>query len=70
MRPRLLEEARIVIGGMDQFRAVAKGLAGGLEPDLRSGRVMFRSGSHLRGLRFQAKFPKTPLRLYVEALGA
>jgi DNA-binding transcriptional LysR family regulator len=30
----LLGDARVVIGGMDQFKAVAKGLAGGLEAEL------------------------------------
>jgi DNA-binding transcriptional LysR family regulator len=68
----LLGEARIVTGGMDQFKAVAKGLAGGLEPELSVAvDVMFPIEALTCAVAdFQAKFPNTPLRLYVEALGA
>jgi DNA-binding transcriptional LysR family regulator len=68
----LLGEARAVIGGMDQFKAIAKGLAGGLEPELSVAvDVMFPIEVLTCAVSdFQAKFPKTPLRLYVEALGA
>ncbi len=68
----LLEEARAAVGGLDQFKAVAKGLAGGLEPELSVAvDVMFPIEVLTCAVsEFQAKFPKTPLRLYVEALGA
>jgi DNA-binding transcriptional LysR family regulator len=68
----LLGEARAVIGGMDQFKAIAKGLAGGLEPELSVAvDVMFPIEVLTCAVSdFQAKFPNTPLRLYVEALGA
>jgi DNA-binding transcriptional LysR family regulator len=68
----LLGEARVVIGGMDQFKAIAKDLAGGLEPELSVAvDVMFPIEVLTCAVSdFQAKFPNTPLRLYVEALGA
>ena len=68
----LLAEARAVVSGMDVFKARAKGLSDGLEPELSVVvDVMFpleRLTSAVAG--FQAKFPATQLRLYVEALGA
>src|SRR3979490_1833276 len=68
----LLAEARMVVSGMDVFKARAKGLSEGLEPELRGvGDVVFplkRLTSAVAA--FQEKFPTTPLRLYVEALGA
>ncbi len=68
----LLGEARVVAGGMDQFKAVAKNLVGGLEPELSvSVDVMFPIDTLTAAVRaFHAAFPSTPLRLYVEALGA
>jgi DNA-binding transcriptional LysR family regulator len=68
----LLAEARAVVSGMDVFKARAKGLSEGLEPELSVVvDVMFpleRLTSAVAA--FQEKFPATPLRLYVEALGA
>src|SRR3979490_2440288 len=68
----LLAEARGVVSGMDGFKARAKGLSDGLEPELSVVvDVVFpleRLTSAVAG--FQAKFPALPLRLYVEALGA
>src|SRR5712691_303975 len=68
----LLAEARAVVGRMDVFKARAKGLSDGLEPELSVVvDVMFpleRLTSAVAA--FQARFPATPLRLYVEALGA
>ena len=68
----LLAEARAVVSGMDVFKARAKGLSDGLEPELSVVvDVMFpleRLTSAVAA--FQAKFPATQLRLYVEALGA
>ena len=68
----LLAEARMVVSGMDVFKARAKGLSEGLEPELS---VVVDVVFPLERLTnavaaFQEKFPTTPLRLYVEALGA
>src|SRR6266702_3494860 len=68
----LLAEARAVVGGMDVFKARAKGLSDGLEPELS---VVVDVVFPLERLTaavaaFQEKFPATPLRLNVEALGA
>src|ERR1700759_579193 len=66
----LLTEARAVVGGMDQFKARAKSLAGGLEPELSVVvDVMFPSETLTCAIvAFQAEFSATPLRMYVEAL--
>ena len=68
----LLPEARAVAGGMDHFKARARGLAGGLESELSVVvEVMFPMSVLTRAVTaFKAAFPMTPLRLYVEALGA
>jgi DNA-binding transcriptional LysR family regulator len=68
----LLPDARAVAGTMDLFKARAKGLAGGLEPELSVVvDVMFPMAVLTHAVTaFQAEFPATPLRLYVEALGA
>ncbi|MDB5457840.1 MAG: LysR family transcriptional regulator, partial [Caulobacter sp.] len=68
----LVGEARTVAGSMDVFKARARGLAGGLEPELSVAiDVMFpiEVFTHAVGA-FQGEFPDTPLRVYVEALGA
>jgi DNA-binding transcriptional LysR family regulator len=68
----LIAEARVAAGGMDLFKARAKSLAGGLEAELSVVvDVMLPIGVLTKAVgAFQAKFPTTPLRLYVEALGA
>ena len=68
----LIAEARGVAGGVDQFKARAKSLAGGLEAELSVVvDVMFPIAVLTEAVgAFQARFPNTPLRLYVEALGA
>jgi len=68
----LLTEARAVVGGMDLFKARAKSLAGGLEPELSVVvDVMFPAEALTRAIvAFQTEFPATPLRMYVEVLGA
>jgi DNA-binding transcriptional LysR family regulator len=68
----LIEEARAVAASMDSFKARAKGLAGGLEPELSVVvDVMFPIGLLTAAVSaFHTHFPNTPLRLYVEALGA
>jgi DNA-binding transcriptional LysR family regulator len=68
----LLVEARLVVNGMDGFKAKARTIAEGLEPELSVVvDVMYpmESLTVAVGL-FRAAFPHTPLRLYVEALGA
>jgi DNA-binding transcriptional LysR family regulator len=68
----LIAEARTATGGIDQFKARAKSLAGGLEAELPVVvDVMFPIAVLTEAVgAFQARFPNTPLRLYVEALGA
>jgi DNA-binding transcriptional LysR family regulator len=68
----LLAEARAVVTRMDAFKARAKGLSGGLEPELSVVvDVMFPLEHLTRAVAsFQVEFPETPLTLYVEALGA
>src|SRR5882672_3213118 len=68
----LLAEARAVVGGMDVFKARAKGLSEGLEPQLSVVMdVMFPLDRLTTAVAaFQEEFPAVPLRLYVEALGA
>ncbi len=68
----LLAEARAVISGMDVFKARAKGLSDGLEPELSVVVDVMFPLEHLTSAvaAFQVEFPATPLRLYVEALGA
>ena len=68
----LIAEARAVAGGVDHFKARAKSLAGGLEAELSVVvDVMFPITVLTEAVgAFQARFPNTPLRLFVEALGA
>src|SRR6266850_6523236 len=68
----LLAEARAVVSGMDVFKARAKGLSDGLEPELSIVVDVVFPLEPLTGAvaGFQAKFPAVPLRLHVEALGA
>ncbi|HWZ72118.1 MAG TPA: LysR family transcriptional regulator [Casimicrobiaceae bacterium] len=68
----LLAEARAVVSRMDVFKARAKGLSDGLEPELSVVvDVMFPLDQLTCAVAaFQEEFPATPLRLYVEALGA
>jgi len=68
----LLAEARTVVHGMDGFKARARTLAEGLEPELSVVMdVMYPMASLTEAVgSFRDAFPHTPLRLYVEALGA
>jgi DNA-binding transcriptional LysR family regulator len=68
----LLADARAVAGSVDVFKARARGLAGGLEPELSVVvDVMFPTAVLTCAVAaFQAEFPSTPLRISVEALGA
>lgn len=67
----LLADARAVAGEVDGFKAKARAMREGLEPELSVAMdVMYpmdaltRAAAHSR-----ATYPHTPLRLYVEALG-
>ncbi|HTJ99941.1 MAG TPA: LysR family transcriptional regulator [Bordetella sp.] len=67
----LLQEARGVLHGMNAFKAKAKSMADGLEPELT---VVIDVMYPMQALtlavgKFREEFPHTPLRLYVEALG-
>jgi DNA-binding transcriptional LysR family regulator len=68
----LLEEARAAASSMDAFKARARTLAEGLEPELAVAvDVMFPIATLTEAVQdFHRRFPSTPLRLYVEALGA
>ena len=67
----LLKEARAVVQHMDAFKARARTLVEGLEPELSVAiDVMFPMASLTAAVgSFRDQFPDTPLRLYVEALG-
>jgi DNA-binding transcriptional LysR family regulator len=68
----LLPHARAAVNELNLLKAHAKGLAGGLEPDLSVViDVMFPMTIVTAAVTaFHAQFPLTPLRLYVESLGA
>ena len=68
----LLEQAREAANSMDAFKAKARTLAEGLEPELAVAvDVMFPIETLTAAVQaFHQEFPATPLRLYVEALGA
>ena len=68
----LLSDARTVVAAIDALRARAKGMAAGIEPELS---VVFDSVFPMAAITqaaadFAQAFPRTPLRLYVEALGS
>jgi len=68
----LLEEARLAVSSMDAFKSKARILAEGQEPELAVAvDVMFPIAKLTAAVQaFHQEFPATPLRLYVEALGA
>jgi DNA-binding transcriptional LysR family regulator len=68
----LLANARAVAGSMDLFKARARSIAGGLEPELNIVvNVMFPTRTLTCAVvAFQAEFPNTPLRVSVDGLGA
>jgi len=68
----LLIQARTVVSGMDGFKSKARAMAEGLEPELSVVvDVMYPMSSLTDAVgAFRKAFPHTPLRLYVEALGA
>lgn len=68
----LLADARTVVGAVDCMKARAKGIAGGLESELAAVIDVFFPIATIADVshEFRREFPVTPLRLYVEALGA
>lgn len=68
----LVAQARLVISGMDGFKSKARAMADGLEAELSVVvDVMYPMASLTDTVdAFRKAFPHTPLRLYVEALGA
>jgi len=68
----LLADARAVVAGVDFMKARAKGMSAGLEPELAVViDVMFPMATvSAAAYAFRRQFPATPLRLFVEALGA
>src|SRR5471032_939674 len=68
----LLADARSISSGLDSMKARAKGIAAGLEPELSVVvDVLFPIAAITEAAKeFRVAFPATPLRLYVEALGA
>ncbi len=67
----LLADARSVADGVDEFKARAGAMRGGLEPELSVAiDVMYPMDALTRAaLHSRKAYPHTPLRLYVEALG-
>lgn len=67
----LLADARSVIANVDLLKARARGISGGLEPELSAVvDVLFPFEAIAESAKeFRDRFPRTPLRLYVEALG-
>jgi DNA-binding transcriptional LysR family regulator len=67
----LLAGARAVAGDMDLFKARAKGIAGGIEPELSLvADAMFPIAAVTRAVdAFRDKFPETALRLYIDGPG-
>jgi DNA-binding transcriptional LysR family regulator len=67
----LVADARTVVANVDLLKARAKGISGGLEPELSAViDVLFPIAVIAESaLEFRVRFPRTPLRLYVEALG-
>ncbi len=68
----LLADARGIVAGIDFMKARAKGMSSGLEPELSLVvDVLFPIAAIADAANeFRKQFPGTPLRLFVEALGA
>jgi DNA-binding transcriptional LysR family regulator len=67
----LVADARSVLANVDLLKARAKGISGGLESELSAVLdVLFPIEAIAESAKeFRDRFPRTPLRLYVEALG-
>jgi len=68
----LVADARGIVAGVDFMKARAKGMSSGLEPELSVVvDVLFPIAAITETANeFRERFPGTPLRLFVEALGA
>jgi DNA-binding transcriptional LysR family regulator len=68
----LLADARNIVSGVDTMKARAKLMASGLEPELAVVVDLFFPTAVIStaAKAFAAKFPLTPLRIFVEGLGA
>ncbi len=68
---QLLADARSVVANVELLKARAKGISNGLEPELSAVvDVLFPIEAIAESAKeFRDRFPRTPLRLYVEALG-
>src|SRR6204780_1592797 len=68
---QLVADARSVVANVDLLKARAKGISGGLESELSAVvDVLFPIEAIAESAtEFRDRFPRTPLRLYVEALG-
>jgi DNA-binding transcriptional LysR family regulator len=68
---QLLADARSVVANVDLLKARAKGISRGLESELSAVvDVLFPIEAIAESAKeFRDRFPRTPLRLYVEALG-
>ena len=68
---QLVADARRVVANVDLLKARAKGISGGLESELSAVvDVLFPIEAIAESAKeFRDRFPRTPLRLYVEALG-
>src|ERR1700676_4849476 len=67
----LVADARSVVANVGLLKARAKGISGGLESDLSAVVDVFFPIQAIAesATEFRDRFPHTPLRLYVEALG-
>ncbi|MES0101867.1 LysR family transcriptional regulator [Mesorhizobium sp. M0019] len=67
----LLADARGIVSGVDFMKARAKGMASGIEPELSVVVDVFFPIEAITeaAKEFREHFPRTPLRLFVEALG-
>jgi DNA-binding transcriptional LysR family regulator len=68
---QLVADARRVVANVDLLKARAKGISGGLESELSAVvDVLFPIEAIAESAtEFRDRYPRTPLRLYVEALG-
>lgn len=68
----LLADARNIVSGVDTLKARAKLMSSGLEPELSVVIDVFFPMQAITeaAKEFKQRYPHTPLRLYVEALGA
>jgi DNA-binding transcriptional LysR family regulator len=68
---QLVADARSVVANVDLLKARAKGISRGLESELSAVvEVLFPIEAIAESAKeFRGQFPRTPLRLYVEALG-